>query len=250
MANGDVGRIHDDTAAGDNRPPAGGKRWLIREGGSASRVSMHARPRDPGGGTVSTDPPRQTILDDVSVAIEQPGEEPLLVSSRCSTVQTEKASAEDTHRRECPHDVVGLHTHKGTMWMSDDCVPLKNVESPYGGGVSSPVLPEVLLRRCSQLHLPCLPRNLIWVCVVVRVDETPAWDSSEQDSPCDTQNRHRPMDMDELPNSLAHTVVEGGPVGPQGIEPLALLVCNHADPAGQHAVIHDSLLGPAGPRVK
>ena len=90
MANGeDVGRIHDDTAAGDNRPPAGGKRRLIREGGSASRVSIHTRPRDPGGGTVSTDPPRRTILDDVSVAVEQPGEEPPLVSSRCSTVQTE-----------------------------------------------------------------------------------------------------------------------------------------------------------------
>ena len=72
----------------------------------------------------------------VYLAVEQSGEEPLLVSSGCSTVRTEKASAEDTHRRECPHDVVGLHVHKGTMWMSNDCVPLKNVESPYGGGVS------------------------------------------------------------------------------------------------------------------
>ena len=165
MANGeDVTRIYDDTTAGDNGPPAGGKRQLIREGGSASRVSIHARPRDPGGGTVSTDPPRRTILDDVSVAVEQPGEEPPLVSSGCSTVRTERASAEDTHRRECPHDVVGLHAHKGTMWMSSDCVPLKNVESPHGGGVSPlSVLPEVLLRQCFQLCLPCLPRDLSWV---------------------------------------------------------------------------------------
>ena len=131
MANGeDVGRIHDDTAARNNRPPAGGKRRLIQEGGSASRVSMHAWPRVPGGGTVST------ILNDVSVAVEQPGEEPSLVSSKCLTVQTGQASAEDTHRQECPHDVIGLHAHKGTMWMSDDCVPLKNAKSPYGGGVS------------------------------------------------------------------------------------------------------------------
>ena len=36
----------------------------------------------------------------------------------------------------------------------------------------------------------------------------------------------------------------------RGTEPLALLVRNHADPAGQHAVIQNSLLGPAGPRVK
>ena len=57
------------------------------------------------------------------------------------------------------------------------------------------------------------------------------------------------MDTDNLPNSLAHTVVQGGPVGPQGIEPLALLVHDHADPVGQHAVIQ-KLLGPAGPKVK
>ena len=50
----DVGRICDDTTAIDDGPPAGGKRRLIREGGSASRVSDHARPGDPGGGTVST----------------------------------------------------------------------------------------------------------------------------------------------------------------------------------------------------
>ena len=63
MANGeDVGRIHDDTATG--------KRRLIREGGSASRVSIHARPRDPGGGTVSTDPRQRTVLNDVSVSVE------------------------------------------------------------------------------------------------------------------------------------------------------------------------------------
>ena len=28
------------------------------------------------------------------------------------------------------------------------------------------------------------------------------------------------------------------------------MVCNHADPAGHHAVIQNSLVGPAGPRVK
>ena len=255
MANGeDVGRIHNDTAAGNNRPPAGGKRRLIREGGSASRVSMHARPRDPGGGTVSTDPPRRAILNDVSVTVEHPGEEPSLVSSRCSTVQTGPASAEDTHRQECPHDVIGLHAHKGTMWMSDDCVPLKNVKSPYGGGVSPlpgaaggpppamfPVAPALLVDE---------PQLDSWQVAVVRVDETPSGDSSVQDSPCDTQNRHRPMDTDNLPNSLAHTVVQGGPVDPQGIAPLALLVRDHADPAGQHVVIQNSLLGLAGPRAK
>ena len=69
----DIGRICDDTAAGDDRPPAGGKRQLIREGGSASRVSDHARPRNPGGGTVPTVSPRRTIIDDVSQAVGQSG---------------------------------------------------------------------------------------------------------------------------------------------------------------------------------
>ena len=37
--------------------------------------------RDSGGGTVSTVSPRRTIIDDVSLAVEQSGEEPPLVSS-------------------------------------------------------------------------------------------------------------------------------------------------------------------------
>ena len=86
---------------------------------------------------MSTVSPRRTIIDDVSPAVEQSGGRPQLVSSGRSTVWTEKAPAEDTPRRECPHDVVGLCAHKGTMWMSNDRVPLKNVESPYGGGVLS-----------------------------------------------------------------------------------------------------------------
>ena len=211
----DVGRICDDTTAGDNGPPAGGKRRLMREGGSASRVSIHARLRDPGGGTVSTVPPRRTILDDVSLAVEQSGEEPPLVSPGRSTVRTEKALAEDTRRRECPHDVVGLYAHKGAMWMSNDSVPLKNVESPYGGGVS-PLLGAAGV--CTPAMFPVAPALLAegpqlgpWQVAVVRVDETPAGDSSGQDSLCVTQNRHRPMDIYELSDSLAHTVVEGGP---------------------------------------
>ena len=36
------------------------------------------------------------------------------------------------------------------------------------------------------------------------------------------------------------TVVEGGPVGPEVKEPLALLVLDHADPVGQHAVIQNT----------
>ena len=70
-------------------------------------------------------------------------------------------------------------------------------------------------------------------------------DSSEREYPCVTQSRHRPIDIYELPDCLPHTVVEGGPAGPEVIEPLALLVRDHADPAGQHAVMRNtSVEGP------
>ena len=77
----------------------------------------------------------QNQLEDLMTFLRlwnSPGGGPQLVPSGGSTVWTEK-----TLGRECPHDVVGLRPHKGTMWMSNDRVPLKNVESPYGGGVSS-----------------------------------------------------------------------------------------------------------------
>ena len=136
MENGEeAGRSYDDTATSNNRPPAGRKRLMIREGGSASRVSVNARPRDPGGGTVSTDPRRWIVLHDVFVSVEHPREEPTLVSHTGSTVQTGQALAEDTHIQECSHDVVGLYAHKGTMWNTDDCVPQKNIKSPYGRGL-------------------------------------------------------------------------------------------------------------------
>ena len=167
-----------------------------------------------------------------------------MVSSGCSTVRIEKALAEDTHRRECPHDVVGLHTHKGTMWITSDCVPLKNVESPYGGRVS-PLLgaaggPAPSMFPVAPALLAEGPQFGPWQVAVVRVDETPAGDSSGQDSPCATQNRHRLMDIYELPDSLAHTVVEGALLVQKVKEPLALLVLDHADPAGRHAVIQNT----------
>ena len=80
---------------------------------------------------------------------------------------------------------------------------------------------------CTPAMFPVAPALLAegpqlgpWQVAVMRVDETPAGDSSGQDSPCATQNRHRPMDIYEF----AHTVVEGGHVGPEVTEPLALLV--------------------------
>ena len=110
-----------------------------------------------------------------------------------------------------------------------------------------------------------------WQVAVMRVDETPAGDASKREYPCATQSRHWLIGIYELPDCLPHTVVEGGPAGPEVIEPLellvldhvdpagqhavieplTLLVCDHADPAGQHAVMRNTIVkgGPAGPEV-
>ena len=90
------------------------------------------------------------------------------------------------------------------------------------------------------------PQSSPWQVAVVQVDETPAGDSSEREYPCATQSRLRPIDIYELPDCLPHTVVEGGPAGPEVIEPLALLVRDHADPAGQHAVMRNTIVVGGG----
>ena len=33
--------------------------------------------------------------------------------------------------------MIGIRPRMGTMWTSEDRVPTMNIESPYGGGVSS-----------------------------------------------------------------------------------------------------------------
>ena len=116
---------------------------------------------------------------------------------------------------------------------------------PGAAGGSSPAMFPVV----SALPIDD-PQLDSWQVAVVWVDKTPAGDSSEQESPCDSQNRRWPMDADNSTTSLVHTVVQGGPVGPQCIEPLALLVLDHTDPAGQYAVIPKKLLGLAGPKVR
>ena len=102
------------------------------------------------------------------------------------------------------------------MWMSNDRVPLENVESPYGGGVSSfpgasgdllpvmfPVAP-VLLADGPQLGS--------WQIAVVQVDETPAGDSSGREYPCAKQNQHQPIDISELPEGFDILLWKGAPL--------------------------------------
>ena len=97
------------------------------------------------------------------------------------------------------------------MWMSNDRVPLENVESPYGGGVSS--LPGaaggllLVMVPVAPVLLAGGPQLSSWQVTVVRVDETPAGDSSGREYPC-----AEPIDISELPDGCGHTVVEGGPL--------------------------------------
>ena len=89
-----------------------------------------------------------------------------------------------------------------------------------------------------------------WQVIVVWVDVTPAGDSSEQESPCDSQNRRRPVDMNNSLDNLVYDAIQRVPVGPQEEEPLALLFLVHANPVGWYAVVQRRCLGPHGPKVK
>ena len=102
------------------------------------------------------------------------------------------------------------------MWITDDRVSQKNIKLPCRGGVltlpgaAGGLLPAMFpVPSALPIDEPQLDS---WQVIVVRVDETPARDSSEQEPPCDSQNRRRPIDM----NILVHTVIQGGLVGPTG----------------------------------
>ena len=169
-------------------------------------------------------------------------------------VKTGQALAENTHFQECSHDVVGLYAHKGTMCNTDDRVLWKVIKSQYGrGALNLPGAagghPPAMFPVASSLPID-EPQLDSWQVIAVWVDETPAGNSSEHESPCDSQNWPRPMDMNNSLNILVHNVIQRGPVGPQGKEPLALLVLDHVDPVGRYAVDQKKLLGRSGPKVK
>ena len=70
--------------------------------------------------------------------------------------------AEDTQRQECPHDDdLEIRPRTGTIGISEDGVPVRNIVSPYGGGCGpSPVLPETVFRVWLQLRLYRWPMDL------------------------------------------------------------------------------------------
>ena len=132
------------------------------------------------------------------------------------------------------------------MCNTDDRVPWKLIMSQYEGGVlTSPSAagghPPAMFPEASSLPTDETPL-VSWQVIVVWVDVTPAGDSSEQESPCDSQNRRRPMDMNNSLDNLVYNAIQKGPVGPQEEEPLALLFLVHVNPK--------RFLGPHGPKVE
>ena len=113
-------------------------------------------------------------FNDVSQAVEQSGGTSV-GSSGVSTVWTAETLAGDAPGSECPHDDVEIRPRMGTMRMSEDRVPSMNIESLYGGGVSS--LPDAT-GSLLPVKFPGAPVLLAdgpplgsWQVAVVLVDE-------------------------------------------------------------------------------
>ena len=109
----------------------------------------------------------------------------------------------------------GIRPRTGTIGMSEDRVPVRNIESPYGGGVWS--LPGaagnlLLVKFPSTPVLPADgPQLDSWRVAVVRVDETPAGDASGRECPRAEQNRQRPIDLSEVAGNVRPVLPAGGP---------------------------------------
>ena len=123
--------------------------------------------------------------------------------------------AGDTSARECPHDDIGIRPRAGTIEMSEDRVPTRNIESPYGGGVrflpgatgklppwKFPTTPVLLADR---------PQLGSWQVAVVRVDETPAGDASGWECPRAELNQQRPIDLSAVAGDVPPVLPAGGP---------------------------------------
>ena len=183
---------------------------------------------------------------------------------------TDEIMAEDTSERECPHDDIGIRPRAGTIEMSEDRVPTKNIESPYEGrvrflpGATGSLLPVKF--PAAAVLLTDGPQLGSWQVAVVRVDETPAGDTPGRKCPRAEQNRQRPIDVSEVTGNVRPdgSLCAGGPVGLCGMpsphfektqEPLEQALLIQADPAGQSPAVGTLFpsdcypAGPAGPYV-
>ena len=95
----------------------------------------------------------------------------------------------------------------GTIGISEDGVPIRNIESPYGGGVRS--LPGAT-GNCLPVMFPTAPVPSAngpqlgsWRVAVVWVEETPAGDASGPEFPRAETNRQRPIDLPEVAGNVS-----------------------------------------------
>ena len=124
--------------------------------------------------------------------------------------------AEDTHGRECPHDdAFELRPRTGTIGMSEDGVPIRNIESPYGGGVRS--LP-CATGNCLPVMVPTAPvppadgsQLDSWRVAVVRVEETPAGDASGSEFPCAETDRQRLIELLDVAGNVCPALLAAPP---------------------------------------
>ena len=207
--------------------------------------------------------------------VEQSGGVSLLIPPGASAEWTERIMAEDTPGRECPHDDFGIRPRTGTIGISEYAVPIRNIESLYGGGVRS--LPGAA-GNCLPVMFPTAPVPSAngpqlgsWRVAVVRVEETPAGDASGLECPCGEPNRQRLFDLPEVAGNVRPALLAGGSpraglvnsVGPVGLSPhaekilesLERMVHIQADPAGQFSATGTLSpsdccpVGPVGPYV-
>ena len=230
----------------------GGKRRLIREGGGGggylSGQGSRSVPAPRWGSGIDCFP----TTDDVFQTVEQSGGGSLLAPPGALAECTERTMAEDTHGRACPHDDdFELRPRTGTIGMSEDGVPIRNIESPYGGGVRS--LPGAT-GNCLPVMVPTAPvppadgpQLGSWRVAVVQVEETPTGDASGSEFPCADTDRQRPIELLDVAGNVCPALLPPPRagllnfVGPVGLsshaektpEPLEHMVHTQTDPAGR-----------------
>ena len=137
----------------------------------------------------------------------------MVISPGASAECTEQIIAEDTPGWVCPHVDLGLRPQTGTIGMSEDGVPARNIESPYGGGVRS--LPgaagNCLPVMCSTVPVPSAkgPQLDSWRVAVVRVEETLAGDASGPEFPRAETGRQRPIDLPGVAGNVRPALLAG-----------------------------------------
>ena len=117
-----------------------------------------------------------------------------------------------------------IQPRMGTIGISEDRVPVRNIVSPYGGGVRS--LPgatgNCFPGMVTTTPVPLANGPQLGPCrvAVVRVEETPAGDASGSESPCAETDRQRPIDLPEVARNGRPALLAAPPPPPSWFDEL------------------------------